>query len=125
MKQSDADEEGKRVRDLKKGWKAWELLKQQGDALMLDADLLLVHAVGDKTALTMYAPNVRKFLAFAEQHSCPMSTRHSRTRGTPLSVPCARHPSGARTQQGRSGMCGRHGHCGAPRAARMVRRAPF
>lgn len=74
MKQSDADEEGKRVRDLKKGWKAWELLKQQGEALMLDADLLLVHAVGDKTALTMYAPNVRKFLAFAEQHSCPMST---------------------------------------------------
>ena len=74
MKQSDTDEDGKRVRDLKKGWKAWELLKQQGDSLTLDADLLLVHAVGDKTALTMYAPNVRKFLEFAERQDCPLAT---------------------------------------------------
>ena len=72
MKASDMDEEGQRVRDLKKGWKAWQILKDQGAAQLLDADLLLVHSVGDKTALTMYAPNVRRFLEFVLKHELPL-----------------------------------------------------
>ena len=51
-----------RVRDLKKGSFAWARIRSEGTAGPLDQERLLIHSIGDDTALRSYLPAVKNFL---------------------------------------------------------------
>jgi len=66
--------EKRQVRDNKKGRYAWQAVRAAANATAASADRLLVHSVGDTTALTLYLPRVRGFFEWLAETNMPCAT---------------------------------------------------
>ncbi len=66
--------EDSKVRDLKRGARAWENFHAVAEDVESAGERLLIHSVSDDTALKSYIPAVRKFFTWAAQRELPCGT---------------------------------------------------